>query len=89
MILTHVLVLRVQIAAFCKESFVFTCLTYKNVQHFWNRPVHQFYSLKASQMSKVRASSDEYPHVEKIKSLSEQNFKGKASNKQLDSDNTH
>ena len=36
------------------ESFVFTCLT-----------VHEFYGLKASQMSKVRASSHEYPHVEK------------------------
>ena len=37
------------------ESFVFTCLTYRNVQHFWNRPVHEFYGLKAicSQMSKV------------------------------------
>ena len=31
------------------ESFVFTCLT-----------VHEFYGLKASQMSKVRASSHEY-----------------------------
>ena len=31
------------------ESFIFTCLT-----------VHEFYGLKASQMSKVRASSHEY-----------------------------
>ena len=47
------------------ESFVFTCLTYRNVQRFQNGPVHEFYGLKASQMSKVRASSHEYPHVEK------------------------
>ena len=65
--LTHVLFLRVQKAAFCKESFVVACLTYKNVQCFWNGPVHKFYDLKASQMSKVRAtcSSHRYPHVEK------------------------
>ena len=44
------------------ESFVFTCLTNKNVQRFRYGPV---YGLKASQMSKVRASSHEYPHVEK------------------------
>ena len=42
-----------------------TCLTYRNVQRFRNGPVHEFYSLRASQMSKVRASSYEYPHVEK------------------------
>ena len=47
------------------ESFLFTCLTYRNVQRFRNRPVHKFYGLRASQMSKVRASSHEYPHVEK------------------------
>ena len=47
------------------ESFVFTSLTYKNVQRFRNGPVHEFYGLKASQMSKVRASSHKYPHVEK------------------------
>ena len=68
--LTRVLVLRVlQKAAFCKESSVVACPTYKNVPHFWNGPVHVFYSLKASQMSKVCASSHEYPHVEKIKNL--------------------
>ena len=44
------------------ESFVFTRLTYRNVQRFC---FHEFYGLKASQMSKVRASSHEYPHVEK------------------------
>ena len=44
---------------------VFTCLTYRNVQRFRNGPVHELYSLKASQMSKVHAtcSSHEYPHV--------------------------
>ena len=47
------------------ESFVFTCLIYRFVQRFGNGPVHEFYDLKASQMSKVRASSHEYPHVEK------------------------
>ena len=44
------------------ESFVFTSLTYRNVQRFRNGPVHEFYGLKTSQMSKVRASSHEYPH---------------------------
>ena len=29
------------------------------------RPVRKFFSLKASQMSKVHASSHEYPHDEK------------------------
>ena len=43
----------------CFESFVFTCLTYKNVQRFRNGPVHEFYGLIASQMSKVRASFHE------------------------------
>ena len=47
------------------ESFVFTCLTYRNVQRFRNGPGHELYGLKASQMSKFRASSHEYPHVEK------------------------
>ena len=37
----------------------------QNLQRFQNGPVHEFYGLKASQMSKVRASSHEYPHVEK------------------------
>ena len=50
----------------CKESFVFVCLT----------TVHEFYGLKASQMSKVRASSHKYPDAEEIKNLREQNFKG-------------
>ena len=89
--LNRVVVLHVQSlqkATFCQESFVFTCLTYKNVQRFRNGPVHEFYGLKASHMSKVCASSHEYPHVDKIKNLREQNFKGKASNKQVDSENT-
>ena len=55
------------------ESFVFTCLTYRNVQRFRNGPVHELYGLKASHMSKVCASSHEY---RKIKNLREQNFKG-------------
>ena len=61
--LNPVLVLReqqLQNAVFCK-AFVFACLT----------TVHEFYGLKASQMSKVRASSHKYPDVEEIK-----NFKG-------------
>ena len=85
--LNCVLVLReqqLQNAAFCKESFVFPCLTYKNVQRFRNRPVHECYGLKASQMCKVRASSHEYPDVEKIKNLHEQNFEDEANNMQLD-----
>ena len=53
----------------------------KNVQCFWNGPVHKLYGLKASQMIEVHASSHKYPHVEKIKNLSEQNFKGEANNK--------
>ena len=66
--LNRVLVLReqdLQNAAFCLKSFVFTCLAYKNVQRFWSGLVHEFYGLKSSQMSKVHASSHEYPHVEK------------------------
>ena len=39
-------------------------------------------------MSKVRARSHKYPHVEKIKNPREQNFKGEANNKQLDSEDT-
>ena len=58
----------------------------QNVQRFRNGPVHEFYGLKASQMSKVRASSHEYPDVEEIKNLREQNFKGQGYNKQLDSE---
>ena len=80
---------QLQKAAFCKESFVFACLIYKNVQRFQNGLVHEFYGLKASQMSKVRASPHEYPHVEKkIKNLHEQNFKGEANNTQLDREDT-
>ena len=39
-------------------------------------------------MSKAHASSHEYPHVEKIKKLCKQNFKGGANNMQLDSEET-
>ena len=81
-----VLILREQQSAFCKESFVFTCLAYRNVQRFRNGV--EFYGLKASQISKVWARSHKYPHVEKIKNLREKNFKGEASNTQLDSDDT-
>ena len=38
--------------------------------------------LKASQMNEIHASSNEYPHIEKIKNVREQNFKGEANNKQ-------
>ena len=58
-----------QNAVFCKEGFGFTCLTFKNVQHFRNGSVHEFYGLRASQMSKVHASSHEYPHVEKSRTF--------------------
>ena len=51
---------------FVKKAFVSAYLT----------TVHEFYGLKASQMSKVRASSHEYPDAEEIKNLCEQNFKG-------------
>ena len=44
---------------FVKKAFVFACLT----------TVHEFYDLKASQMSKVSASSHKYPDVEGIKNL--------------------
>jgi len=70
------------------ESFVVACLTHKNVQHFQNGTVHEFYGLKAGQMCKVCASSHEYPDGEKIKNLREQNLKGEANNKQLDSEDT-
>ena len=36
--------------------------------------VHEIYGLKASQMSKARASSHKHPDVEEIKNLCEQNF---------------
>ena len=47
------------------ESFVFTCVTYRNVPCFRNRPIHELYGFKASQMSKVCASSHKYPHIKK------------------------
>ena len=52
-------------AAFCKESFVHLSDTNMSVQRFQNRLVHEFCGLKASQMSKICASSREYPYVEK------------------------
>ena len=51
---------------FVKKALVFAYLT----------TVHEFYGLKASQMSNVCASSHEYPDAEGIKNLCEQNFKG-------------
>ena len=61
---TRVLILREQLLQNAAlESFIFTCLMYK--KSFQNGPVHEFYGLKASQMSKVCASSHEYPHAEK------------------------
>ena len=51
---------------FVKKAFVFVCLT----------TVHEFYGLKASQMSKVCANSHKYPDVKEFKNLCEQNFKG-------------
>ena len=33
-------------------------------------------------MNEIHASSNEYPHIEKIKNVREQNFKGEANNKQ-------
>ena len=75
-------------AIFCKESFVFTCPRYKKSSILGGGWVHEFYGLKASQMSKVCASSHNCPHVEKLKNLCEQNFKGETSNKQLDSEDT-
>ena len=39
-------------------------------------------------MSKVCASSHEYPHIEKNQEPNQTEFKDEASNKQLDSDNT-
>ena len=83
MTLTCVLLLREQQRAFCKESFLFTCLTNKNVQRFWNAPVHEFYGLKASQMSKIRASYHKNPHGEKIKNLRGKKFRVEATKKNL------
>jgi len=53
-----------QNAVFCEESFgknhaLYAHLTYKDVERYRNRSVHEFYSLKASQMSKVHTSSHE------------------------------
>ena len=73
---------------FASNSYRMLSFVKKTVQRFWNGPVQEFYGLKASQMSKVCGSSHKYPHVEKIKNLREQNFKGEANNKQLDSEDT-
>ena len=84
--LNRVLVL-LQNAAFCKESFVFTCLIYKNVQRFQNGPVQEFYGLKASQMEKLVLVVMNTHILKKIKHLRKQNSKGEANtDKQLDSE---
>ena len=77
---------QLQNAAFCRESFVFTsdiqkCPAFSE----WAGPQIFF---KASKMNKVCASSNKYPHIEKIKNVREQNFKGEANNKQLDNQDT-
>ena len=73
---------------FCKESFVFTCLAYKNVQHFWNGPVQNL--SWPNEQTLCYSSSHEYLHVDvdKTKNRHEQNFNGEANNKQLDSEDT-
>ena len=79
----------IQNAAFCKESFVHLSDTNMSGQRFQNRLVHEFCGLKAIQMSKICASSHEYPYVEKKSRIfREQNFKYEANNKQLDSEDT-
>ena len=50
---------------FAKKALFSLVWHTKNVQRFRNGLVYEFYGLKASQMSNVRASSHEYPHVEK------------------------
>ena len=64
------------------ESFVFTCVKYNYVQHFRNGLIHKFYGLKASQMSKVHASSHKYLHVEKNQESSWTEFQEWSNNKQ-------
>ena len=56
---------QLQNAAFWKLCFHLSDIEPASVQRFQNRPVHEFYGLKASQISKVCASSHEYPHAEK------------------------
>ena len=54
---------QLQNASFSKLCFHLSDI--RNVQHFRNGAVHEFYGLKASQISKARASFHGYPHVEK------------------------
>ena len=87
--LDRVLDLREQQVADCCVLQGKLCFHLSDIQKcFRNGPVHDFHGLKDNQMSKVRASSHEYPHVEKIKNLREQNFEGEANNKQSDSEDT-
>ena len=67
----HVFVLREQ--QLRTECYVLQrkiCFHLPDLGRFRNGLVHKFYGLKASQMSKVHASSHEYPHVEKNKKSS-------------------
>ena len=50
-----------------QRKLFFSLADIQNVQLFRNGPVHEFYSSKGSPMSELRASSHEYPDVEKIK----------------------
>ena len=54
------------------ECFVFTCLTYRNVQRFRNRSVHELYGLKAVKWAKFLLVLT-IPTCWKIKNLWEQN----------------
>ena len=58
------------------NSVVFTYLKISNVFETGQSTSSMARIMKANQMSKLCASSNEYPHVEKIKNLCEQNFKG-------------
>jgi len=69
---------------YCNEKLCFRLSDIQKVQCFRNGSVHEFYGLKASQMSKVRASLHEYPDVEKIKNLWNRISKSQAYNNQLD-----
>ena len=54
---------QLQNAAFWKLCFHLSDI--QKCPAFSEQPVHEFCGLKVNQMSKVRASSHEYPHVEK------------------------
>ena len=58
-----------------KALFSLVCHTKMSSGYGTGRSTNSLF-LKTGQMCKVLASSDEYPHVEKIKNLREPNFKG-------------